>query len=441
MLPGRPKHLSRTGWLLTLLAAGLAVFSLAYKSWGTLAGDPRPLLTGADDTGYYLWLRSGVIDGDFDFRNDLRETPTLDAAAQAEWLALPLTPAGRVPDKFPVGWAVATLPFFLLAHGVALAAGMPADGWSPIYFVGVWCGQLLIAAGGAFCALAVLRRFMSAATAWSVFLVLWIASPLAYYQTARVSMVHSQLFALTAAVTYLGTRIAERRDRWGQWLALGLLGGLLVITRATSVVYLFYPALVVGQRLFSKDADGRPWGRVAALLLPAVAMVTLQALAARIVNGNWLAEPYPGETFSFAHPQLLAVLFSSRHGLFYWHPLLLAGAVGLLWAVSARAVPWVWAVSFAVMIYLNAAWWCWWFGSSFGNRAFEGAVLYCMAGLGFGWEQLHVYPRVRFALRLAGAAGVTFGLFVFVLYNCRLVDRSDPVSYAQMWQVVWLWRP
>ena len=63
----------------------------------------RSALRGYDNTFNYLWLRSAMVDGDWDFRNDLAACNTLTPQYREAALSLPLTPTGRIPNKYGVG--------------------------------------------------------------------------------------------------------------------------------------------------------------------------------------------------------------------------------------------------------------------------------------------------------------------------------------------------
>jgi hypothetical protein len=53
---------------------------------------------------------------------------------------------------------------------------------------------------------------------------------------------------------------------------------------------------------------------------------------------RWFYMPMtgPGEGFDWGHPVLLKVLFSTRHGLFYWSPVLIPAVAGVLALVFSR---------------------------------------------------------------------------------------------------------
>jgi hypothetical protein len=102
-----------------------------------------------------------------------------------------------------------------------------------------------------------------------------------------------------------------------------------------------------------------PW------VIVAVIPLLLQMWVWHALYGHWIHFSYEGEGFDWAHPALLQTLFSSRHGLFFWSPLLVAAVVGVVrqrW--TAFGLAWL------LLWYANSAWHTWWFGDAFGARAF-----------------------------------------------------------------------
>jgi hypothetical protein len=131
---------------------------------------------------------------------------------------------------------------------------------------------------------------------------------------------------------------------------------------------------------------------------------------------------------------LIPVLFSPQHGLFYWHPLLLVGGGAFFYATVRGIFPVTWLLSLIGIIYLNASWWCWWFASSFGNRAFEGAVFFFMAGLGFLWDQTSPRTFLRWGLITVLGAGILFNGLLLILYMKGYISREDAVTYNEILQ-------
>lgn len=392
----------------------------------------RVMLQGSDDSFYYFWVRSPVVDGDLDFRNDLASAPTIDESARVRAQAEPLTPLGRVRNKYPVGWAVASLPFFLMAHAIALLSGAVADGWQPVYFVVIWLGHLGYTIVGLLAARRVLAHYLDAEAATVGVLVGWLCSPLLYYQTARVSMPHGLAFTL-CAVLYERT-LACRRDpaRRTPWIAAGAVAGLLLITRPLCAPYLLFPLAALGGLLRDRAMRATVARRFMWALAPAAALLFLQLLAQHALYGTWRVDTYDGETFDFSDPHLAGSLFSPRHGWFYWHPLLLMGATTFVIAVFRRQLPATWLMAMLIVTYVNSSWWCWWWGSSFGNRSFECATLFVMAGWGFIWLQSRATVRTLRLTIVTIAVGILANAVLLALFLRGAIHRGEAVPYEDM---------
>jgi len=59
--------------------------------------------------------------------------------------------------------------------------------------------------------------------------------------------------------------------------------------------------------------------------------------------------------FDLRSPYFFHVLFSCRHGAFYWAPILGLGTIGLLWAARNRSWAWPLLITFLAQVYLIGA--------------------------------------------------------------------------------------
>lgn len=424
----RPTPL-KTPWPLVALCAVVAAACLVWQAWDMFGSARKPMLQGWDDSFYYFWLPSVVIDGDVDFSNQLTITRSIKETVRQEALTAPRTPTGLLPNKYPPGWALGSLPFFLAAH---VFAPDGSTGFEPVYLVSVWLGQLLYAIGGLVLAAQILRRFFGPDFATPSVLLVWLASPLVYYQTARLSMSHSQVFALAMAAFWLALRIADGAPRAWHWAALGFVSALLVVTRNVAIVYLAMPAVVVLRHLRSFKPG--------LLLVAGAALPTaVQLTAWKLLYGEWLVYSYGGERFDFSNLHLAEILFSPRHGWFYWHPLLLPAITAFLVWAWRRSIGLAWLASLALAIVLNAAWPMWWLGSSFGHRGLEVSVFFAMLGLAALFQSTRTTPWLHRALWFVCGLAAAWNLLLLTLSLGGRISRYDPVTYRDTVTALWLW--
>ena len=125
------------------------------------------LVIRCDGHGYYAWLRSLLLDGDWSFDNEFDEhNPLGDYVTPRE----PRTPRGLRPNQWSVGpacvWAVTVVPgHFCLRACADRGFPWPADGYSLPYQLLVGCTTLLASfAGLGFLWLTAFAVFASAAT-------------------------------------------------------------------------------------------------------------------------------------------------------------------------------------------------------------------------------------------------------------------------------------
>ncbi len=423
----------------SIVCAGVA---LALAVSQLLEIPQRSALRGYDNTFNYLWLRSAAVDGDWDFRNDLATCDTLTPEYRASALALPPTATGRLPNKYGLGWAVVTVPFYLVADGIVTASRavglwtLQRDGWNPVYQICIQLGHVMLAILALWLAARVIASWLQVerTQAWAGVVLVWAASPLLYYQTVDVSMSHGAAFFAVTLMAYALTRAKETPTaNWPWWLA-GTGWGLAATTRFQLGIF----GLLAAWSWFGmlRAGEGRRAVRTVWLFAAgALPLLALQLWAWHVVYGSWLVFSYgaEGEGFRWLQPEWLGSLASPLHGLFYWHPLLLVALAGLLaWAASERRLAPVLVAAVLATLYVNAAWWCWWFGAAFGNRACDAALLPLMAG--FAWLLGRATPRWR---RVWWAAALTAGAWNFylvLLYRLAVIPRNAPVTWSEMLQ-------
>ena len=245
----------------------------------------------------------------------------------------------------------------------------------------------------------------------------WLASTLYHYTVAEPVMAHAPGAAASSLLLLLWLRAREAPERVRRWIAVALVGGLLVTIQRYDA-YLLLPALLSATALvWSRWRRGDPAGRRRTALAVAAAgaafgLAVLPLVLLTLASPDrFLLNPEIIRTqmlTDWARPHIGPVLFSSNGGWFAWTPLALPAVFGLvLLARRDRKVGLALLATLALGVYVLASTPTWSAGVSFGARRFTEAYPILVLGLCVTAEALLRRPWV---LGLAALA-------LFVLQN------------------------
>jgi hypothetical protein len=442
---GTPGILRRCEARPTAVISGLvAVCLLAFLVTIPLSRVDGQLL-GADGFGYFVYLPSVIIDHDLDLTNQYATLLPHGPIPSTE-----RTSTGLLANPWPVGAALLWLPFFLLAHVLAiglhgLGAGIRLDGCGYWYQTFVIAGNIGYGGAALLMAYGVARRVSAPASAlWATVLV-GFAGNLVYYLTAEASMAHA-VSAFAVSLFFLAWMRMRGRPGIMPAAALGACIGLVALVRPQDVLLAAVP---LGAHLIGCWRDGkaqRPWLRdVVVTALAALLVYSPQMLASHVIYGAWWSLPQLHASnwgdiprLAWWSPHLPDVLVSARRGLFAWHPVFAIALLGVvpLWRrdrTFAAAV----LLGVAAEAYLLGCWFDWWQGSAFGGRAFIGCLPLFAAALAALLDAARrVLPsRPRARGMVASAAGlvlVAANFLLFVEYRFDLATRGTPASWHDL---------
>ncbi|MBX7245947.1 MAG: hypothetical protein K1X53_10645, partial [Candidatus Sumerlaeaceae bacterium] len=355
----------------------------------------KPSIHGNDGVQNYVYLRSLLCDGDLDFSNEYAHYIARDSRWFDEKTELERDPVtGRPINLYGVGSSLLWAPWVLAADAAGrtarwLGAGLEADGYSRLYESAVGWASCFYASFGLFLVFAALRRLVSPWVALWAVIAVWLASPLFFYMYLHPSMSHANSFFLAALLLWL----YRGGDGLGRWAAMGLVGGLLALTRFQDAALLgaFAPAEL--WRLYQRRRDGGPMGhylmdrlkRYALFGVCAVIAFLPQLAAWNALQGSPFSGPrgyiQQGRLTPFAPAHCVEVLFSSKHGLLFWHPALAMGVIGLLLAGKDLRMQLFCAAAFFIQYWVISSWSIWWAGASFGHRMFISALPFLAFGV------------------------------------------------------------
>jgi hypothetical protein len=392
--------------LIAAIAADLFIYS--FKK------DYRPI--NGDGKGYYLSLPACLIHADISYEKliqSLRNHPDGEYARIDDILKThPVT--GRLINKYSIGTALLLLPFFLIAHGIALFFGLEPDGFSLPYQWAVSLGALFYLTLGIFYLVKLLRqRFPADVSAW-VLAVILFGTNLLYYGTYEAAYSHVYSFFLFCLFVHAVSRWHETfGTRYAVLMGTAL--GLIALVRVPNLLMLLFPLLYAINARSDIPVKPDQWRRHLPALLLAGAIAALlffpQLLIWRQGAGAWFINPYIDEHFDFTHPHFWGVLFGAKQGLFFYSPLLLLSLAGIFMAPFRRDRLFLPIVVFlAGQTFLIASWHCWWLGASWGHRGFTESLSLLAIPMGYAITALRarevLWRRLRWLLFPAMAVNI-----------------------------------
>lgn len=276
--------------------------------------------------------------------------------------------------KYPLGESLMMMPFFFFACLLAFVTTTPIDGFSPIFQYTAAISGLCYALAGIALLWRVLEKHFRQNTILLAMLGLVFGTDLFHYATYDSVFSHVYSFFLFSAFLYVMQRIYQEGAA-RNFLLGGMLAGLIIVTRPTNGLWLLF-GIMYGVNSLQALTDRLTFWKSHAVKLGYGALlcagvISLQLLYWKITTGHLLIFSYRGEHFNFARPEILNVLFSVRKGLFFWSPILLTVVPGLFYIrKSAREYFTPILLFLPLNIYVISSWHSWFYGGSFGHRAF-----------------------------------------------------------------------
>jgi hypothetical protein len=327
-----------------------------------------------DAFGYYTYLPAFFIEHDLTFKTLLEHHHPPE-----NMLGLVRYPQTSIYlNKFPPGVAVLSLPFFGAAHALSLLQGTTPTGYEPIYLWAVAIGGLCYMLAGLAILGHVLKRYVSEQVVLATLICIVFGTNLFHYATRDAGMSHAFSFFLITSLLAI-TPWWCARPTAARSALVGLIAGLIVITRNPNIVFLsIFPlyglvsrkALCERLRCYCTHLP-----QLAVIVAIGVVALTPQLAYWHFATGHWLVYAYQGEGFNFGSPKLAEVLFSTQKGLYFYAPLLLFAVTGL-WSLRHVAPAYLPAVAAPLlcMTYMIASWHDWQYGASYGHRAFTDSM-------------------------------------------------------------------
>ncbi len=370
-----------------------------------ISNPPKNILT-YDVFGYYLYLPGTFIYHQWEYTDQSTFEKINDKyEVTSTFYQFVRAPNLKYLNKYSMGLAFLYLPFFLIAHLMAIAGGFPADGFSPPYQLSLLVGGLIYSFIGIFVLRKVLLKYLSDVTVAITMALLIFGSNYIYEATFKGIMPHNLIFTLYTLILWFTIRWHEEykmRDA----ILLGFFCGLAILSRPTEIICLLIPLLwgVTDKNslkekflLLRKNYRQVIAAGVAIFLIWIPQMIYWKAIA-----GSFLFYSYdnPGEGFEFLWPYTLKVLFSFRKGWLVYSPVMAFAIIGLYYLRKYNRQSFIPVLSFFILnLYLVSSWSCWWYAESYGQRALIQS--YAVMALPFGYFTSHILHHRSWWLKLS----------------------------------------
>lgn len=390
----------------------------------------------ADGIGYYDYLPSIVIRNDFN-RKDLSLVQDSLRYRHVKQVGVYVQYEDKMVDKYPIGTALLQSPFFLYTHYFVSVNPKETAGYQHPFQRSVFHASLFYL----FLSLVFFRRFLQeyAIKKWvilaSQFFLVFATSVIHYTSTeAAFSHIYS-LFALTAFLFFAKRFFNQQNLRDFIWACICL--GLILLVRQVNLIIIFALPFIAGSWSNFKSGITLLFKNYKTLVVGFtcfVGLAFLQCLAWYFQTGHWIVYSYQGERFYFDDPHFIDILFSYKKGLFIYTPIVLISILlSIYWLVKKMFYLWLsYTLFFVLLTYVLSSWWSWYYGCSYGLRAY--IDYYALLFLPFAIAINHL--RLVYAAIILFFASFTIPLTIIQTYQYkRFILHWIDMNEKTYWEV------
>ncbi len=364
-----------------------------------------------DAKAYYAYLPALFIynDPSYSFIDSVEQRYYPEDRSQFKDFRIPQKNGKAVNKTFP-GLSVLYAPFFFLSMFVAWVFGFPVDGYSAPFQWGIAFSHLVYFFVGLRFLLSFFRSYkISDTISYWVFTFLLFGTNCWYYLVYDHTVSHIHSFFLTCVLLWSMQRWISTK----QVKMLGLVAcimALLVIIRPTNaVMILFLPLLLVLRNVKLKALLSKEVFHLKALILPVIiglSILVIPFLFWKWQSDLWLVYSYGKESFDFKHPHLLEFLFSYQKGWLLWSPLTLFALIGglIYFGKQSWKALLLFVLPLFIIVYILSSWWCWTYGSGFGQRPMMEYLPFI--ALGFAFFAQKYLKKIHLALIILPFSGL-----------------------------------
>ena len=416
----KPDNLPRiASWLVILI---VVVYTVNDHNW---TKSRRVIIS--DVMGYYLYLPATFIyhDLSLDFISENPET-----FKDNVWFLQ--SPTGKKVIQYTTGMAILYSPFFLVAHGVSSWFGFEPNGYTAPYKIALLISCLFYFGLALYYLRKILLRYYSPLVTAITIIIIGLGTNLLHYLITESTMTHAYNFSFLIFFIYLLIKWLEN-PTYLTTILLGFITGMIGLIRPTNalIVILFILWGVgnwkgfINRLLFLLKSSHK----VLLMLLVFFIVWVPQFLYWKYISGSWLYFSYGDRAwFFFEDPEIINILFSYRKGWLLYTPVMIFALIGIPLLYKYAKEAFLPVLVFTILnLYILASWCFWWYGGSFGLRAFVDS---------YGLLAIPLAAFVSWSLerKLVLKIVLTTVLGVFVAFNVfqHIQFRNSAIHFVSM---------
>ena len=359
-------------YILTIIGL-ICVISASNIQWGKDSHGKNNWvgIIESDGKGYYAYLPAIFIyhDLQFSFFEEIEAKYFYDLKQEYRNKI-----NGRMVNKYYAGTAVAMAPFFFAGHALTLITDNPADGYSKYYNILINIAGIFYMLAALFFIRKLLRLYDISENIITLILIAFaFGTNVYYYATIEPSMSHIYSMAFISAFLFYTKKWFIQREQ-KTLVIIGLLLGMIILIRPVNIIILLSIPFIAEEYEILKSGILDLFKYPKALILAALACIgvcSIQLILYKLGTGNFIVYSYTEEGFFWTNPQMFNILFGYKKGLFVYTPLIFLSFTGLFFLYKKSKFSfYTFLLNFIFITYVLSAWWCWYYGGSFGMRAF-----------------------------------------------------------------------
>ena len=328
----------------------------------------------ADGIGYYDYLPSLFIHHDF-IRKDISVSKDLNYYKRINSLEIYNDYHDRKLNKYPCGTAILQSPFFISTYLTTDLKNDHNDGYQKPFQKTIFHAAIFYLLFGIYFLKKLLELYsIKKPIITFIQLLVVLGTSLVHYVNIDPAYSHVySFFAITAFLYFSKEYFISFSFKKFVFACLFL--GLILLLRQINVLIICFIPFIAGsfknliegiRRLFLKPKY------ILSSILIVLCIVSIQCFVWYFQVGDFIVYAYQNEGFNFLNPEFFNILFSYRKGLFVYTPVLFIALLSTFYLVYKRQffLFFTWLGFFIILSYFLSSWWCWFYGGSFGLRAY-----------------------------------------------------------------------